>query len=51
MSLRLDTNVVSEPLKPRPNSGVLAWLAKADEDSVFISVVTITELRYGVEFT
>ena len=49
MSFLLDTNVISEPMKPRPNSGVLAWLAKADEDRVFISVVTITELRYGVE--
>ena len=49
MSFLLDTNVISEPMKPRPNPGLLAWLAEIDEDSVFISVVTITELRYGVE--
>ncbi len=49
MSYLLDTNVVSEPMKPRPDSGVLAWLAKVDEESVFLSVVTLTELRYGVE--
>src|SRR5260370_35193864 len=36
-------------MKPRPNAGVLAWLAEVDEDSVFLSVVTITELRYGIE--
>src|SRR5262249_36201017 len=45
----LDTNVISEPMKARPNRGVLAWLAEVDEDSVFLSVVTVTELRYGVE--
>jgi len=47
MNFLLDTNVISEPMKPRPNAGVLAWLAEVD--SVFLSVVTITELRYGIE--
>jgi predicted nucleic acid-binding protein len=49
MSFLLDTNVISEPMRPRPNSGVLKWLDEVDEDSTFISVVTITELRYGIE--
>ena len=49
MKFLLDTNVISEPMRARPNAGVLAWLAEVDEDSVFLSVVTITELRYGVE--
>jgi toxin FitB len=49
MNFLLDTNVISEPMKARPNAGVLAWLAQIDEDSVFLSVVTITELRYGIE--
>ena len=49
MSFLLDTNVVSESTKPRPNAGVVAWLAAVDEDSVFLSVITLTELRYGVE--
>lgn len=49
MNFLLDTNVLSEPMKERPNSGVLAWLSQANEDQVFVSVVTITELRYGVE--
>jgi toxin FitB len=49
MSFLLDTNVLSEPIKERPNSGVLEWLSQANEDEVFVSVVTITELRYGVE--
>ena len=49
MSFLLDTNVVSEWMKPRPNPGVIAWLADADEDRVFLSVVTLTELRYGID--
>jgi len=49
MSFLLDTNVVSESTKPRPNAGVVAWLSEVDEDSVFLSVMTLTELRYGVE--
>jgi toxin FitB len=49
VSFLLDTNLVSEWTKPRPNPGVVSWLADADEDRVFISVVTIAELRHGVE--
>jgi len=49
VSFLLDTNVVSEWMKPRPNPGVVAWLADVDEDRVFLSVITLTELRYGIE--
>ena len=49
MSFLLDTNVVSEWIKPRPDAGVVAWLAQADEDRVFVSVITLAELRYGIE--
>lgn len=49
MSFLLDTNIVSEWVKPRPDQGVVAWLANVDEDRVFISVVTLAELRHGVE--
>jgi hypothetical protein len=49
MSFLLDTNVISEWMKPQPDRGVVSWLAKVDEDSVFISVVTLTEVRYGIE--
>lgn len=47
MSFLLDTNVVSEWHKPRPDPGAAAWLADADEDRLFLSVVTFTELRFG----
>jgi len=49
MSFLLDTNVISEWVRPRPNPDVVAWLASVDEDRVFISAVTLAELRYGVE--
>ncbi len=49
MNFLLDTNVVSESMKPRPNQGVITWLENVNEDGVYISVVTLTELRYGIE--
>jgi len=49
MSFLLDTNVVSEWMKPQPHLGVIAWLDQVDEDRTFLSVVTLTELRYGVD--
>jgi predicted nucleic acid-binding protein len=45
----LDTNVISEWVKPRPNLAVVEWLSTVDEDRAFLSVVTLAELRYGVE--
>jgi predicted nucleic acid-binding protein len=45
----LDTNVVSEWIKPQPHTGVVTWLADIDEDRVFLSVVTLAELRHGIE--
>ena len=49
MSFLLDTNVVSEWTRPRPDAGVVRWLAEADEDLLFLSVITLAELRRGVE--
>lgn len=49
MSFLLDTNVVSEWVKPAPNAGLMKWLAAVDEDETFLSVITIAELRYGMQ--
>jgi predicted nucleic acid-binding protein len=49
LSFLLDTNVVSEWAKVRPDPGVIRWLDEADEDRVYLSVVTLAELRYGIE--
>ena len=49
MSFLLDTNVVSEWTKPHPNAGVVEWLTQVEEDEAFLSVVTVAELRHGIE--
>ena len=48
MRLLLDTNVLSEVTKPSPDTNVLGWLDRLDEDRTFISVVSIAEIRRGV---
>ena len=49
MNFLLDTAVVSEWMKPAPNPGVIRWLAEVDEDRVFLSVITLAELRFGTK--
>jgi predicted nucleic acid-binding protein len=46
----LDTNILSEtsPAKARRNEAVVAWLRR-NEDGLYISVVTLTELSLGIE--
>ena len=45
----LDTNVLSEWVKPQPDRNVVSWLAEVDEDRVFISVISFAEVRRGIE--
>jgi hypothetical protein len=45
----LDTNVVSELVRPRPEARVIAWLTSVPEDRAFISVLTLAEIDQGVE--
>lgn len=49
MNFLLDTNVISEWVKPEPDRNVVAWLAEADEDRVFVSVMSFAEIRRGIE--
>ena len=49
MSFLLDTNAVSEWVKPRPNPGLIGWMESVDEDRLFMSVISLAELHYGVE--
>ena len=49
MSYLLDTNVISETRKARPDSRVMAFLAGANAADLFLSVLTVGELRKGVE--
>jgi hypothetical protein len=45
----VDTNVVSEVRKPRPNPLVISWLRGVSDRDLFLSAVTIGELQAGVE--
>ena len=45
----LDTNVVSELRRPRPEPKVVAFIAAQPLDSLFVSVVTLAEIRFGIE--
>ena len=49
MSYLLDTNVVSELARPNPEPKVTRWLAGIPSESLFLSVITLGELRRGVE--
>jgi predicted nucleic acid-binding protein len=44
----LDTNIPSEILRPRPNANVAAWVKQQLNETLFVSVVTMGELRRGV---
>jgi predicted nucleic acid-binding protein len=49
MSYLLDTNVVSELRKRHPDHHVLAWYATVTSAEIFISALTIGEIRMGIE--
>lgn len=44
----LDTNVISELIKPKPEPKVTTWIDDTDEELLFLSVLTLGEIRKGV---
>ena len=48
MSFLVDTNIFSEPVKPKPDPKMVAWL-RVHEDGLYVSTITIGELRLGIE--
>lgn len=48
MNLLLDTNVVSELARQRPNEGVFNFFDEADEDRIFLSALSWAEIRRGI---
>lgn len=48
MSYLLDTCLVSELARPRPNTGVLVWLDGRHSDEIYLSSITIGELAQGI---
>jgi len=45
----LDTNVVSEPMRPKPDRRVLGWLDAQAAESLYLSTVSLAELLLGIE--
>ncbi len=48
MTFLLDTCVLSELVKPRPNAGVCTWVSAQNEHQLYLSVITVGELQKGV---
>ena len=48
MSYLVDTNIYSEPVKPKPERKVVEWLRKHERE-LYVSTVTIGEIRRGIE--
>ncbi len=49
MSYLIDTNVISELVRKKPEGKVVRWFSDVPDDALFLSVLTLGELRKGVE--
>jgi len=48
MRYLLDTNIISHVLKPRPSAALVAWMAEQADEDLFISSLTLAEIRRGI---
>jgi predicted nucleic acid-binding protein len=44
----LDTNVISEPWKPKPDPRIVEWIDAQAVETLYLSSVTVAELRFGI---
>ena len=44
----LDTNIISNVTKPNPSTALLAWMAEQADTDLFISALTVAEIRRGL---
>jgi tRNA(fMet)-specific endonuclease VapC len=49
MNYLLDTNVISELISKQPKKKVVDWLDRLDPSAVYLSVITVGEIRKGIE--
>ena len=49
MNYLLDTNVISKLISKQPNKKVVEWLDRLDPNTIYLSVITIGEIRKGIE--
>lgn len=48
MRFLLDTNILSEIVKPTPSDSLVAWMSERNDDDLFIASLTVAEIRRGV---
>ena len=48
MNYLLDTNIISELKRPKPNQQVLDWFSTVPKESLYLSVMTLGEIRKGI---
>lgn len=44
----LDTNIISNVIKPEPSDSLLAWMGAQNDDDLFIASLTVAEIRRGI---
>ncbi len=44
----LDTNIISDVTKPAPSEALVAWMAEQADEDLFISSLTVAEIRRGL---
>lgn len=44
----LDTNVISEPLRQKPETRVVEWIDAQPIETLYMSAITVAELRFGI---
>jgi toxin FitB len=44
----LDTNIISNVIKPGPSRSLLAWMGDQKDEDLFITVLTVAEIRRGI---
>ena len=45
----IDTNVISETMKLRPDSRVITWLDRQDVQTVYMTAISLADLSFGIE--
>ena len=48
MRYLLDTNIISNIVKPAPSKALLAWMAERDDQELLVALLTIAEIRRGI---
>ena len=51
MNYLIDTNVISELVKPKPKEKVITWFETVPQEALYLSVLTVGEIRKGIEKT